>query len=72
MGPLAKIVYIADKIEAARTTVNPRLRRLAFGREGRELSLDSLFRIVSDATVSWLFERGLAVSDETLAFRDYP
>jgi nicotinate-nucleotide adenylyltransferase len=69
MGPLAKIVYIADKIEAARTTVNPRLRRLAFGREGSGLSLDTLFHIVSGATVSWLHERGLEVSEETLNMR---
>jgi nicotinate-nucleotide adenylyltransferase len=69
MGALAKIVYIADKIEAARTTVAPRLRRLAFGNEGKPLSLDALFDIVLDATVSWLFERGLAVSEETLKIR---
>ena len=69
MGPLAKIVYIADKIEAARTTVDPRLRRLAFGSEGEPLSLDALFRIVFDATVEWLFENGMNVSDETLKLR---
>jgi nicotinate-nucleotide adenylyltransferase len=69
MGPLAKIVYIADKIEVARTTVNSRLRRLAFGSEGKGLSLDALFRIVLDATVSWLLERGYAVSEETLNMR---
>jgi nicotinate-nucleotide adenylyltransferase len=69
MGALAKIVYIADKIEAARTTVAPRLRRFAFGGEGRTLPLDVLFDIVSDATVKWLLERGLAVSEETLKMR---
>jgi nicotinate-nucleotide adenylyltransferase len=69
MGALAKIVYIADKIEAARNTVDPRLRRLAFGSEGRSLTLDALFAIVFDATVAWLLERGLAVSEETLQMR---
>jgi nicotinate-nucleotide adenylyltransferase len=69
MGPLAKIVYIADKIEAARTTVDPRLRRLAFGREGESLSLDALFSVVFEATVAWLLDRRLAVSEETLKMR---
>jgi nicotinate-nucleotide adenylyltransferase len=69
MGPLAKIVYIADKIEAARTSVDPRLRRLAFGCEGKTLSLDALFRIVFYATVAWLLDRGLVVSEETLKLR---
>ncbi|MDR1256591.1 MAG: nicotinate (nicotinamide) nucleotide adenylyltransferase [Spirochaetaceae bacterium] len=69
MGALAKIVYIADKIEAARITVDPRLRRLAFGGEGGLLTLDALFAIVFDATVAWLLERGLAVSEETLKMR---
>ncbi|MDR2343409.1 MAG: nicotinate (nicotinamide) nucleotide adenylyltransferase [Spirochaetaceae bacterium] len=69
MGPLAKIVYIADKIEAARTTVDPRLRQIAFSGEGKTLSLDALFRIVVDAVVTWLLERGLSVADETLKLR---
>jgi nicotinate-nucleotide adenylyltransferase len=69
MGPLAKIVYIADKIETARTTVDPRLRRIAFGSEGEALSLDALFRIVFDATVEWLLENSLGVSEETLKLR---
>ncbi|MDR3300901.1 MAG: nicotinate (nicotinamide) nucleotide adenylyltransferase, partial [Spirochaetaceae bacterium] len=45
MGALAKIVYLADKIEAGRTTVDPKLRELAFG--PRALTdLDELFEIV--------------------------
>jgi nicotinate-nucleotide adenylyltransferase len=66
MGPLAQIVYLTDKIEVARTTVDPRLRRLAFGTDGASLSLDALFGIVLDATVEWLLARGLTVFDETL------
>jgi nicotinate-nucleotide adenylyltransferase len=69
IGPLAKIVYIADKIETARTTVDPRLRRLVFGGDGKSLSLDTLFSIVLNETVTWLLERGLNVSDETLKLR---
>jgi nicotinate-nucleotide adenylyltransferase len=69
MGTLAKTVYIADKIEAARNTVDPRLRRLAFGSEGGSLTLDALFAIVFEATVAWLLEQGLAVSEETLQMR---
>ncbi|MDR0409055.1 MAG: nicotinate (nicotinamide) nucleotide adenylyltransferase [Spirochaetaceae bacterium] len=66
MGPLAKIVYIADKIEVARTTVDSRLRRLAFVGENGAISLDALFNTVMTATVEWLMERGLTVADETL------
>ncbi|MDR2803694.1 MAG: nicotinate (nicotinamide) nucleotide adenylyltransferase [Treponema sp.] len=66
MGPLAKIVYIADKIEAARTTVDSRLRRLVFGDEGKNTSLDDLFGIVFETTVKWLMDRGFVISDETL------
>jgi nicotinate-nucleotide adenylyltransferase len=63
MGPLARIVYVADKIEPMRTSVDPALRRLAFGTE--DLSLDGLFDAVLVATVDWLRKRGMAVSDET-------
>jgi nicotinate-nucleotide adenylyltransferase len=66
MGAVAKIVYTADKIEAARTTVDPRLRRLAFGSEGGALTLDFLFDTVLHATVEWLLKHGFVVSDETL------
>jgi nicotinate-nucleotide adenylyltransferase len=69
MGPLAKIVYIADKIETARTTVDPHLRRLVFGGDGKRLSLDEMFHIVFNATVKWLLEQGLSVSDETIKLR---
>jgi nicotinate-nucleotide adenylyltransferase len=63
MGPLAKIVYVADKVEPMRTSVDPSLRRLAFGKE--DVSLDGLFDAVLIATVEWLEKRGMAVSDET-------
>jgi nicotinate-nucleotide adenylyltransferase len=66
MGAIAKIVYTADKIEAARTTVDPGLRRLAFGSEGGALTLDFLFNTVLHATVEWLLKHGFVVSDETL------
>ncbi|MDR1362866.1 MAG: nicotinate (nicotinamide) nucleotide adenylyltransferase [Spirochaetaceae bacterium] len=66
MGALAKIVYIADKIEAARTTVDPSLRRLAFSGANSAITLDALFNAVLQATVEWLLARGLTVADETL------
>jgi nicotinate-nucleotide adenylyltransferase len=66
MGGLAKIVYIADKIEAARTTVDPGLRRLAFSGKGQNITLDDLFNTILHATVEWLTGRGLEVSKETL------
>jgi nicotinate-nucleotide adenylyltransferase len=66
MGQLAKIVYIADKIEAARTTVDSRLRRLVFDDEGKNISVDDLFGIVFKTTVKWLMDRGFIVSNETL------
>jgi nicotinate-nucleotide adenylyltransferase len=61
MGDLAKIVYIADKIEARRNTVEKRLRHMA-----KTASLDTLFPAIVAGTVAWLEERNLAVSGETL------
>jgi nicotinate-nucleotide adenylyltransferase len=66
MSALGKIVYLTDKIEVARTTVAPELRRAAFTKEGESLELDALFNTVFKATVAWLFERGLKVSDDSL------
>jgi nicotinate-nucleotide adenylyltransferase len=66
MRKIAKIVYIADKIEASRTTVDPRLRRFALGGEGAAPTLDLLFNTVLHATVEWLLKNGSEVSDETL------
>jgi nicotinate-nucleotide adenylyltransferase len=61
MGPLAKVVYIADKIEISRDYVNPVLRELS-----RTAGLDPLFEAVLDDTVAYLRSRKLDVSEGTL------
>jgi nicotinate-nucleotide adenylyltransferase len=53
LGPLGKIVYLADKIEAGRTHVDPKLRRLAFGPHALR-NLDKLFERVKKATDEYL------------------
>jgi nicotinate-nucleotide adenylyltransferase len=65
MGGLAKIVYLTDKIEAGRHTVERRLRELAFGPPPNP-PLDELFTTVLHATAAWLTGRGLALAPETL------
>ncbi|MCL2044296.1 MAG: nicotinate (nicotinamide) nucleotide adenylyltransferase [Treponema sp.] len=62
MGPLAKIVYIADKLEVSRENVNPAARKLAFTGD----NLDEIFITVLDFTVSSLRSRKLKLSEETL------
>jgi nicotinate-nucleotide adenylyltransferase len=57
MGPIAKVVYIADKIEISRTGVDPVLRKMS-----RESDLDTLFTEVLSDTVSYLKSRHLDIS----------
>jgi len=62
MGPLAKVVYIADKMEVSRVKVDPALRN-------RILSGDTLDRIliaVLEQAVSSLRNRKLELSKETM------
>jgi nicotinate-nucleotide adenylyltransferase len=61
MGELAKIVYIADKIEVSREWVNPELREKC----GR-VSLDELFASVLADTVAYFHSRRMTVSPGTL------
>jgi nicotinate-nucleotide adenylyltransferase len=58
MGPLARILYIADKIEALRGYVDPSLREM-------DSSLDGLFEKVLQNTVGWLTSQQLAIAPET-------
>lgn len=58
MGQLAKLVYLSDKIEAGRTTVDNALRLLAFGPEPLS-NLDELYTIIHRATIEWLREHGV-------------
>ena len=62
MGPLAKIVYIADKMEVSREKVDPAVRKIVYGSN----DLDRIFVMVLDQTVSWLRAKKLKLSEETL------
>ncbi len=62
MGVLAKIVYIADKIEPRRESVSPRLRELA-----ARADLETLFRAVLFDTAEYLRRRGKTVAPGTEA-----
>jgi nicotinate-nucleotide adenylyltransferase len=57
MGPIAKVVYIADKIEMSRTGVDPVLRKMS-----QESDLDTLFSEVLSDTVNYLKSRHLDIS----------
>ncbi|MDR0551922.1 MAG: nicotinate (nicotinamide) nucleotide adenylyltransferase [Spirochaetaceae bacterium] len=69
MSALAKIVYLTDKIEMGRHTVERRLRELAFGAD-TTVSLDDLFNTVLRATADWLLRRGLILAPETVELLD--
>jgi nicotinate-nucleotide adenylyltransferase len=61
MGPLAKVVFIADKIEVSREHISPGLRN------SRSFpSLDALFAAVLDETVAFLRARKYTLSKGTL------
>ncbi|MDR2966127.1 MAG: nicotinate (nicotinamide) nucleotide adenylyltransferase [Treponema sp.] len=60
MGTLAKIIYIADKLEVSRSSVNG-LRKMC-----REAELDDILYAVLKKTVSKLQSRELDLSEETL------
>jgi len=64
MGPLAKILYLTDKIEVGRSTVDNRLRALAFGPDALS-DLDRLYTIIRKATLEYL-ERNGAKSAQTV------
>ena len=62
MGPLAKIVYVADKLEVSRERADPAVRKLAYTGD----SLEEIFAMVLHQTVSSLRSRKLELSGETL------
>jgi nicotinate-nucleotide adenylyltransferase len=62
MGDLAKIVYVADKIEPSRQSVTPPLREMI-----ETADIDTLFEATVRDTVRYLRERGKTVSDQTEA-----
>jgi len=57
MDSLAKVVYVADKIEISRNEVDPVLRKM-----GRESDLETLFEAVLSDTVSYLRSHALDIS----------
>jgi nicotinate-nucleotide adenylyltransferase len=66
MGPLAKALYVADKIEVSRTGVEPRLRDFRAYLELGERGLDPLFEKVLGETVAWLQAKKVDLSEGTL------
>jgi len=62
MGPLAKIVYIADKMEVSREKVDPAARKIVYSSN----DLDRIFVMALDQTVSWLRAKKLKLSEDTL------
>ena len=60
MSSLAKVVYIADKIEISRTGISPVLREMS-----QYCDLDTLFEAVLKNTVTFLKSRQLVISYST-------
>ena len=60
MGPLAKVIYIADKTEATRT-IEPALRKMC-----REDSLDNILIAVIEKTITKLQAKGQDLSQDTI------
>jgi nicotinate-nucleotide adenylyltransferase len=72
MGSLAKIVFVADKIEVSRPDVKPSLRNTVwvFTKNREQDSLDRLFSLVLDETVMYLHSRDVVISEGTLRLLD--
>jgi len=62
MCDLAKIVYIADKVEFSREKIDPNLRALCY----TEDNLDRIFMAVLTQTVFWLRSHKIDLSEDTL------
>jgi nicotinate-nucleotide adenylyltransferase len=57
MGPLAKVIYIADKIEMSREEIDPALRDMAVSAD-----LETLFQGTLKNTVAWLRSQSIDIS----------
>ena len=62
MGPLAKVVYIADKMEVSREKANPVVRKLVYTGD----DLDQLFFAVLEQNVSWLRSKEVKLAEGTV------
>jgi nicotinate-nucleotide adenylyltransferase len=65
MGPLARIVYIADKLENSREDIREELRDFS-----RFAGLDSLFKAVLEETVAFLRSKQMEPSARTIKLLD--
>ena len=61
MGPLAKILYVADKTEITRSNIPAHLRDL-----DRYRDLDSLVYVVVEESLAYLRSKGIVPAEETL------
>jgi nicotinate-nucleotide adenylyltransferase len=66
MGPLAKVLYVADKVEASREGVEPALRDFREYAGTGERGLDRLFGKIFMETVTWLRSKKFELSEGTL------
>jgi nicotinate-nucleotide adenylyltransferase len=66
MGPLAKALYIADKVESSREGVEPRLRDFSEYAGAGEPGLDRLFEKILRETIAWLRVKNLDPSRDAL------
>jgi nicotinate-nucleotide adenylyltransferase len=62
MGPLAKVVYIADKMEFSREKPDPAIRKLVYTTN----DLDRVFVAVLEQTVSWLRDKKIKLSEDAV------
>ena len=62
MCPLAKVVYIADKMEVSREKADPAIRKLVYAGD----DLDDIFIAVLNQNISFLRARKIKISEDTL------
>ena len=65
MGDIAKVVFIADKIEFSRINIQKKLRNSIIGKKN-SYDIDELFYAVLKNNVAWLKESGIDAAEETL------
>jgi nicotinate-nucleotide adenylyltransferase len=66
MGPLAKVIYIADKLEFSREGVEGRLRDFSGYAGTGERGLDRLFGKILRETIAWLRVKNIDPSEDAL------
>ena len=66
MGPLAKVVYVADKMEVSRDNIDPKTRSLTFFDD----DLDRIFLAVLKRNISRIRAKNQELSEDTLKLLD--